>query len=286
MVDQREDFLFQKKCLTRRTGWEFFPPYSDSLLRKTRRREESPIRFAYNPTFLQLQNLRGNRSFICSSQNNRKSALLILLLLSAERFVHFFVFFALGFIRHDDAGDHAREGADHKADPVSDTHGVEPLALPYDDRDHDDLEGKHQRDTKGDRLDLQDQVRHKDVADHPGKKGDDKELEESAFREEARGLVDRADPALFRSGGRRGDKHDNSSDDRLHRECQARGINEVMKALLIYDLSFFILIHYILPHALLQSQTLSKIVRVHARSDDLLAVIHRDADTVIEIRAQ
>ena len=115
---------------------------------------------------------------------------------------------------------------------------------------------------------------------------DQLEKEESAFREEPGGLIDRADPALFRSGGRRGDKHDNSGNERLHRECQARGINEVMKALLIYDLSFFILIHYILPHALLQSQTLSKIVRVHARGDDLLAVIHRDADTVVKIRAK
>lgn len=255
MVDQREDFLLP-----------FCEESNTSLV-------------------LAAPRLR-NRSFICSSQNNRKSALLILLLLSPECFVHLFVFLALGFIRHDEAYDQARECSDHKADPVADPHGVEPVESPHDDSKHDGLEDEHQRDPKGDRLDLQDQVRHKDVADHPGKKGDDKELEESAFREEPGGLIDRADPALFRSGGRRGDKHDNSSDDRLHRECQARGINEVMKALLIYDLSFFILIHYILPHALLQSQTLSKIVRVHARGDDLLAVIHRDADTVIEIRAK
>ena len=71
------------------------------------------------------------------------------------------------------------------------------LPSPNDNSDHDDLEDEHQRDAKGDRLDLQDQVRQEDVADDPGKNGRDKELQESAFREESRGRVNRADPALL-----------------------------------------------------------------------------------------
>ena len=119
------------------------------------------------------------------------------LLFFPKGFVHFFVFAALGFICHEETGDHAREGTDHKSDPVADPNGVEPVASPNDNSDHDDLEDEHQRDAKGDRLDLQDQVRHKDVADDPGKNGRDKELQESAFREESRGRVNRADPALL-----------------------------------------------------------------------------------------
>lgn len=132
--------------------------------------------------------------------DQREDFLLFFLLLFPEGFVHFFIFFALGFIRHEDAGDHARERTDRKADPVSDSHGVEPPALPYNDRDHDELEGEHQCDTKGDRLDLQDQVGHENMTDDPGKNSNNKELEKGAFGEESGSLVDRADPALFRSG--------------------------------------------------------------------------------------